>query len=644
MPKSTLREWLPVRLADRTSREAGAVPASSVPSAESGFGVSKWWLVLIAIAAWPSWQLGATPGVDGSWYTGLVLAHVDGFRYGREIGYSYGPLGYLVTASAISLSGLVGSILYAALGCGCLAFTLVVACTTRFRRDVGLVAAALIAIAAPLEIFAPEVYSVALLALACLVSQEEASVFAPLFPVLIGAAAALQTLVKPGPGAIALIALAITTCTGRGSKPRALTLGAFGYLGGLTALWLLAGQRLTDFGSWAHLTLNLTAGYGDAMAVELSSRAYEYLALGLVLALLGVYAHGNVRPLPNPRSSTLRLGLLAVAFWIIFKEGFVRHDVAHSTIVFYAVGLFALVFPPRLKKNALLGVLLGSSLLLTGLVWQGSLTTALDPTPSVRSFFTAVTAVVSSGNRAEINAEAQTQLQDDYQVPGAFLQRIGSSSVHVDPVETSAVWAYDLNWRPVPVFQRYLAYTAYADSLNERSLVAPDGPAFVLRESGVTPLDGRNELWDSPRYMLGLVCDFRQVGASSQWQLLKRSTNRCGAQHLISVVRAAPGQLVPVPQPSDPGSIVVATIDVHSSLFSRLESILFKPRPPLTVNADGVTYRLTQASAAGPMIMRLPPGVWTPTFDGSSSYRSLRVGPAATYVFRAIELSTPRAA
>jgi hypothetical protein len=604
--------------------------------------VNAWWLVLIVIAAWPAWQLGAQAGLDWSWYTGLVLAHVDGLRFGREVGYTYGPLGYLVTASAISRSGLVGSILYAALGCGCLVFTLVVACTTRFRRDVGLVAAALIAIAAPVEIFAPEVYSIALLVLACFVSQEEASLFAPAFPALMGTAAALQTLVKPGPGVIAFLALAITAFTGRGSKRRALALGAFGYLGGLIALWLLAGQRLADFASWTHLTVSLIAGWGDSMALEVPSRAFEYVALGLILVMLGVYAYRNVRPVPDRRSSALRMVLLAVAFWVIFKEGFVRHD-AHSAIVFYAVGVFALVFPPRLKKDALLGVVLASSVLLTGLVWQGSLTTALDPTPSVQSFFAAVTAVVSTDNRAEINAEAQTQLQADYQVPAVFLRRIGSSPVHVDPVETSAVWAYGLNWRPVPVFQRYLAITAYADSLNADALTAVGGPAFVLREH-VAPIDGRNELWDSPRYMLALVCDFRQRGATLQWQLLQRSSNRCGPERLISVVHATPGQTITVPKAANEQSIVVVSIEVDSSLLTRLESLLFKPASPLSVSADGVPFRVTQATVSGPMIVHLPAGVWTPTFDGGSSYASLRVEPAATYVFHSVELPTPMAA
>ena len=43
--------------------------------------------------------------------------------------------------------------------------------------------------------------------LACLVAQDEVAVFPRVFPLLMGVAAALQTLVKPGAGLIALVAL-----------------------------------------------------------------------------------------------------------------------------------------------------------------------------------------------------------------------------------------------------------------------------------------------------------------------------------------------------------------------------------------------------------------------------------------------------
>jgi hypothetical protein len=143
--------------------------------------------------------------------------------------------------------------------------------------------------------------------------------------------------------------------------------------------------------------------------------------------------------------------------------------------------------------------------------------------------------------------------------------------------------------------------------------------------------------------MLALACDFRQRGATSTWQRLERSSNRCGGERLISVVHAAPGQSVAVPAPKNAATIVVATIDIPSSLGSRLTSLVFKPPSSLTVTADGITFRLTLASASGPMIVRLPRSVWSATFDGGSSYRSLRVGSAATYVFRSVALLRARA-
>ena len=54
--------------------------------------------------------------------------------------------------------------------------------------------------------------------------------------------------------------------------------------------------------------------------------------------------------------------------------------------------------------------------------------------------------------------------------------------VGVDEYETSLAWGYGLDWRPVPVFQRFVAYTAHADEGNARRLESDaHAPERVLR-------------------------------------------------------------------------------------------------------------------------------------------------------------------
>ena len=616
----------------------GPVPMNDSPSDPPGISGAIF-PILLVIAAWPSWALAPAIGLDASGSVGLVLAHVDGFRFGRDIGHTYGPLGFLPRPFAMSPSGLAGAILYAALGCSCLAFSVVTVCARRFDRGAGMVAAGALVISAPLEIFGPEIYSLALVLVACLVTQGELSVLPKAFPLLVGVAAALQTLVKPTAGAIAIVAVAITVLTGPKPRGRTFAFASLGYVGGFIVLWLVAGQRLADIPSWANLTLGLSAGYTDAMATEDPTRAFEYLVIAVMVGGVVAYGFQNVLSLPDARARAARLTLLALTFWMLLKEAFVRHDL-HSAIAFYALGIIALAVAPRSRRSSALGAVVAAAVVMTSVALLGSVPSMLDPSASVKSFFAALTTVARTSDRAQIDEVAATQARKQYAVPNWFLRRIADRTVHVDPAETSVVWAYDLDWRPVPVFQSYLAYTADADSLNARVLAGRTGPSFVLRGKEPT-VDGRNGLWESPRYMLALACTFSEVDATDHWQLLERGAQRCSPSRPLSTMTAAPGETVRIPAPTDPGAVVVATVEPHRSIRSRLESLLLKPRRPFGIRADGVLYRVTDGSASGPMIVRMPPEVWAPGFDGATAYRTLTTAAAATYRFREVPLRKP---
>lgn len=210
--------------------------------------------ILLMIATWPAWRLGIAVGLDPSWNTALVMAHVERLRFGRDIGYTYGPLGYLAVPSAFSLSSVVGAVWYAALGGACLAYATLESCARRFGRFLGLAAASALMLAAPLDFFAPELYSIGLILTVCLVAQRQIRASRIAFIAVIGAAAALQTLVKPTAGALATIAL-MAAISMPGPKLRALGAGVGAYLAGFMSFWLMEGQRLSDMPAWARVIL-----------------------------------------------------------------------------------------------------------------------------------------------------------------------------------------------------------------------------------------------------------------------------------------------------------------------------------------------------------------------------------------------------
>ncbi|MGO9076356.1 MAG: hypothetical protein ACLQEI_19575, partial [Terriglobales bacterium] len=145
---------------------------------------------------------------------------------------------------------------------------------------------------------------------------------------------------------------------------------------------------------------------------------------------------------------------------------------------------------------------------------------------------------------------AKARQRARYAIPDRFIEAIGSGTVHIDPYETSAVWAYDFAWWPVPVFQTYAAYTPALDDLNSESLAT--GPQFVLSRRAPN-IDHRVGVQESPRYSRALLCDFRVSGIANGWALFTHSGfPRCGPLTPLSEIPIDGNDVITVPAPSGP--------------------------------------------------------------------------------------------
>ena len=88
---------------------------------------------------------------------------------------------------------------------------------------------------------------------------------------------------------------------------------------------------------------------------------------------------------------------------------------------------------------------------------------------------------------------------------------------------SGAAWAYELDWRPQPVFQNYSAYTSALDRLNAATIEGPDGPERLLRENAQvvdaefpTPdIDNRFLGWDPPEQARAVLCNFAPLYAKT---------------------------------------------------------------------------------------------------------------------------------
>ena len=429
-------------------------------------------------------------------------------------------------------------------------------------------------------------------------------------------------LIKPGSALVALPILAILNVVTRtGWVAR---LWSFVLLGTTAAAavpvgWVAAGQGLGALPRWLHATAALTGGYG-AMALEARGRGSDYVwALLGLLILLG--------------SSWLLVGahrgwalLMGVAFlYLEFKHGFVRHD-AHAVGFFLALAT-ALMAPPvaaeaRVPRALWLQRVHVLALPVTVLfVLDANPVSFVDlPNPwSAGHSLVSEAATLGSADRWQRERRAtQEGMRAEYLISRQVSESLGGG-VQVDPWDVAIVWAFDLRWHPVPVFQEYVAFTPWLDGENAKSVLGPDAPSRILRSRYYSTVDGRYGLFDSPAYQLAVECRYHEVVQDEYWQVLGVGRSRCGRWRPLGETTIRQGERLAIPAPSSPASAVVAQVEVQRSLGDRVLDLVFKSTLEPRVCLDASCYRFVVATSKGPLLLRK--AGWMPAGPGSDADR-----------------------
>jgi hypothetical protein len=530
--------------------EAATIPErAAVRSA--GWLASPWVYALfgiaVALATWDPQPVVPTVGLDPSWIIGLSLAADLGLDHGTQFVFTYGPLGFLEEPLVVSgglafLSGIYALGLRAVLAASLL---------WGARRSFAFVPAALLAFAA--MAIAPRATASVPLALAtvwCLVAlQEPGSRWAARLIVFGGGAlAALETLVKLNTGIAILLMVAVTTVALTGRRLRnVLTLSAV-FVVTYLLLWFASGQGLGNLGDYLRSSFEIVSGYSAAMQINAGEVPWDWLAALLVaLATFAATVYASAR-LPIAH----RVAMVAVVGLLVFsleKFGFVRHDVGHVGAYFEGLVVVWVALRwrgvTRLIPYGALAVIAAAYFIAA----KGAADFTVRPALAVDQLRT----LFIPADRDQARDDARAAMQAAYDVDPRILARIGDAPVDVRPWESGLVWAYGLDWRPLPVIQDYQAYRPWLDRLNAEALASGDGPRYVLRHLGyggssVVGIDGRFAPFDAPLETRVLLCRFRPVLTSDNYQLLARGRDRCGEPRPLETVTAAYGDRVPVPR------------------------------------------------------------------------------------------------
>ena len=557
----------------------------------------------------------AGAGLDGSWAVALNFFHLQGLVFGKEVGFTYGPLGYLILPMPFGPNLAQGLALQATMW----AFFVALMAWLVFLRNIPLYRVAIFTICA---IFGADIlwefgyagpdFFLALLVLLLMgVSSSERRWLGWYF--IAACLAALLMFIKfsTGIGAIAsllLLPLGLLL-SDRARAWRAAILAVTLPPALFAAGYLFYQPSLDSLLRYVRAAQDISSSYNTSMSLpggtrELAAAIVMLAAYGLLLAAL---------LWTRQRSFSLALAASASLF-LEFKHSFVRQP-GHAEILFTFLPLvlaLVLLFTdfsirPRWLIPAALIVLVGAWYFQeSGRVSFAHLRYSRF---GLRNALDAAKALDYPALRRALDDASRANLSPD-KLPAELLERITTKSVGIFPWESSYAAANALHYRPFPVFQ---TYTAAAPSLDRWNADFLDNdaraPEFLLLDW--SSIDGRHPLLDVPATALAI---FRRYQLDSSWGarllLRKRAHALDAASQLLAAQTLAFGRPLRFPPSVHPlfarvylrlnpaGELLkfffrIPEVDV---LFSSPGARFVLARVPPDVMQDGVPLNFLPAS------------------------------------------------
>jgi hypothetical protein len=513
----------------------------------------------------------------------LSYAHQHGFQFGKDIVFTYGPLGFLVSryffshAAGIRMATDFLTCFATALGVSLVAWRL-------HAVWKWLLLGLFVFLAANIDPRADLVLYIGLVSWALLCFLESGSLLllcASSFVLL----AVFSVLVKAN--FLVLVGLSSTLLvidlSLRGKLRTAILLAVCLPLTFLAG-WMAAGQSLWNLKSFFVNSVPIILGYDQTVGIE----GLRLLQQGGWITLPLIFSAAAIRTLTTFDGSEKRahlrrcvlFGWMAVLIFIVWKHGFVRAGLFHGGFYFGLVPILALALEalPCKRSASNCSRILGLVCCLICLITLESLF-FLNLKVSLLQPFRAIPENLRSLVKSGHYKQQMLQLQQT-QLAGTELPRIrqivGHSPVDVFGQDQSYAVFNDLNYRPRPIFQSYMAYNTPLVRLNEQFYFSKAAPEYVLFR--LTPVDRRYAPLEDAAVLRDLLINYEPIEGENQFLLLKLKGNSGQSVPKLTLLREG------TVYPSEPISLnefgdadLWVQIDVKPTILGRARQFLYKP-------------------------------------------------------------------
>jgi hypothetical protein len=541
----------------------------------------------------------------------LSYAHEHGWRYGKDIVFTYGPWGYLVTRNffphqhRVQMTVLALVSFFTALGV-CL-----VAWQMKFFWRVLLVTV-FIYLAANIDPRADLLIYSAILCWGwlCMVSSGGRLLFSALFFALVSI---FGVMVKANFLLVVIFSTAVIASDNLLKGRAAIAFGLPLVLSAMfLAAWTLSGQSLEQLSALFANSCSIIQGYDQVVGMDAPSTFTLRGAIAAVLALGAVaFRAMAVGPLTDavPVSrvkwrTALVAGWLFLLVFVLWKHGFVRADLYHMGFFFGVLPVLVLsleLFPFSRRSMQLCsrGLALACCLLtvltLKSLFFSSFGSSLLQPFAGLRGN---LNALWRHADYERCQQELYTDAQKAADLP-RVTQAIGPASLDVFGQRQCYAIFNKLNYHARPVFQSYLAFNQRLSSLNERFYLSPDAPRFVLFE--LSGSEHRFPPLEDARLLRHLLLNFRPVMTEKPFLLLESNSSIPAKLHLLHDDVAQFDERLALPMISE--GLLWIEIRLEPSWQGRLRQIFLKPSTVRVAFWEkDAKSPLTRSQAPAPML------------------------------------------
>lgn len=554
----------------------------------------------------PPWQFSVPQdGLDPSWIEVISYAARNDWQWGRDIVFTYGPLGFL------SSSPYDGGRLFMALGASAfLVWVLVRSLLGLLSRQAPFAALVLFAaISLPVALMGRTAFGTFALPTALTYFRSSEARIPP-HVLMLPVASAMWTLTYVSSGVMSVGILALLDIDRVARRRWPIFLAAFS--AALVALYVATGESIRYLPEFVRGSFELMSGYAGAMALSgntLERTGFLVVSAAVCASILPI-EWPSLKQSDTRRASTLLTGALAGYWFIVFKSGFVRHDL-HSQGAWHGLALLGAGFAAsrwnvptaRFLRWGLIALSLTASV--SSILALRQVVPALTLTQHLRDVLVRHPNMSAQAGRDLVTRFPSWRRDWRSRQLGALaairqarpLPQV-DGTVDVIPSIQSSVIAHALAYHPRPVFQGYAAYTPWLAELNRKYYQRDDAAEYVLLDT--SSIDNRYPLMDESTSIPELFARYQPLELQNDLLILKRRAQPIPTSTRVVLDNGHVGfgewvSLDPVDAP------VMLTVTAVPNLMGRARTTLYRP-PFLVLNvrlADGSMrqFRLVEGIA-----------------------------------------------